>query len=132
MALQCHIQDTMEDKYLKSLINEDTQLINKDIPDVLKYLFDTYGKIPSKEVKQKEIKIRATQFHPAYPMILLFNLIEKLAKMAVSAEIEYTKKQLLNIGLTVICNTQDFERALGEWEVLSMANKTWVKFKDHF
>ena len=34
-ALQRHIQDAIEDKYLESLINEDTQLIQDDIPTVL-------------------------------------------------------------------------------------------------
>ena len=44
-ALQRHIQDAIEDKYLESLINEDTQLIHEDIPDVLDYLFSAYGKV---------------------------------------------------------------------------------------
>ena len=52
-ALQRHIQGAIEDKYLETLINEDTQLIQEDIPVVLEYLFKTYGKIPSKEVKEK-------------------------------------------------------------------------------
>ena len=42
------------------------------------------------------------KFNPADPMILLFNPIDKLAKMGISAEIEYTENQLLDIGLTVI------------------------------
>ena len=71
-ALQRHIQDAIEDKYLESLIDEDTQLIQADIPTVLAYLFDTYGKVPSEEVKQRETEIRTMTFHPADPMILLF------------------------------------------------------------
>ena len=53
-ALQRHIQDAIEDKYLESLIDDNTQLITEDVPIVLAYLFDTYGKVPSEEVKQKE------------------------------------------------------------------------------
>ena len=131
-ALQRHIQDAIEDKYLKSLINEDTQLINDDIPDVLKYLFETYGKVPSEEVKQKENEIRAMTFHPADLMILLYNPIEKLQAMAESASIAYTTNQLLDMGLTVIRNTRDFEKALGEWELLATNLKSWAKFKSHF
>ena len=101
-ALQRHIQDAIEDKYPESLVNEDTQLIQADIPDVLTYLNDTYGKVPSEEVKHKEAEIRTIQFNPADPMILLFNPIDKLAKVGISAEIEYTEKQLLDIGLKVI------------------------------
>ena len=57
-ALQRHIQDTIKDKYLESPLDNDTQLIQEDIPVVLDYLFDSYGKVPSEGVKQKEAKIR--------------------------------------------------------------------------
>ena len=131
-ALQRHVQDAIEDKYLETLVNEDTQLIQEDIPTVLAYLFDLYGKVPSEEVKQKETKIRSMSFHPADPLILLHNPIEKLKKMAEAAEIPYTTDQLLDIGLTVIRNTRDFERSLGDWELLPPIRKTWATFKDHF
>ena len=62
-ALQRHIQDAIEDKYLESMVNEDTQLIHADIPDVLEYLFATYGKVNSEEVKQQESDIRTMSFH---------------------------------------------------------------------
>lgn len=59
-SLQRHIQDAIEDKYLESLVNEDTQLIQEDIPIVLEYLFGIYGKIPSEEVKNN-VKQRSEQ-----------------------------------------------------------------------
>ena len=65
-------------------------------------------------------------------MILLFNPIKKLRKMGISAKIEYTNAQILDIGLTVIRNTRDFERALGDWEAIPNRNKTWERFKSHF
>ena len=34
-ALQRHVQDAIEDKYLESLVDEDTQLIQDDIPTVM-------------------------------------------------------------------------------------------------
>ena len=72
------------------------------------------------------------QFNPADPMILLFNPINKLAKMGISADIEYTERQLLDIGLTVIWNTRDFEKALVKWEALATTTNTWITFKSHF
>ena len=131
-ALQRHIQDAIKDKYLETLVDEDTQLIQDDIPAVLQYLFDTYGKIPSKEVKQKEIEIRSMSYNPADPMILLYNPLEKLKKMAEAANIAYTEAQILDMGLTVIRNTRDFEKALGDWDSLAARNKTWDCFKQHF
>ena len=131
-ALQRHIQDAIEDKYLASLVNEDTGLIHEDIPTVLAFLFEAYGIVPSEEVKQKETDIRTMQFHPLDPMITLFNPVEQLKKMAISAKIPYTANQLLDIGLTVLRNTRDFERALGDWTLKTDAEKTWNHFKAHF
>ena len=57
-------------------------------------------------------------YHPVDPMILIFDPIEKLTKMAKLASIEYTAAQILDIGLTVVRNTRDFERTLGNWETI--------------
>ena len=122
----------IKDKYLKLLVDEDTQLIQEDIPTVLAYLFDLYGKVSLKKVKQKEGEIRRMSFHPADLLILLYNPIENLKKMAEAAEIPYTADQLLDIRLPVVRNTRDFERALGAWQLLPFANKTWGRFKTHF
>ena len=77
----------MEPKYLECLVDQNTQLIEEDIPFVLEYLFDTYGTVPSEEVKQMETEIRSMLFHPADPMVLLYNQVEKLEKMATAAGI---------------------------------------------
>ena len=123
-ALQRHVQDVIEDKYLKSLVDKDTQLIQDEIPTVLQFLFNAYRKIPSKEV--------TTAFKPADPMIILYNPIEKLRKMVEYSNIAYTENQILDIGLTVIRNTRDFEKALGDWENLPTTEKIWARFKTHF
>ena len=71
-------------------------------------------------------------FHPEDPMVLLYNQINKLKTMAESVDISYTEAQLLDMGLTVIQNTRDFEKALGDWEALIARNKNWMRFKKHF
>ena len=52
-ALQRHVEDAIKDKYLESLVYKGTQLLQDDIPIVLKFLFKAYGKVPSEEVKKK-------------------------------------------------------------------------------
>ena len=85
--LQRHVQDAIEDKYLEPLVDKDTQLIQDDIPTVLQFLFNTYGKVPSEEVKQKETELRIMAFNPADLMIFLYNPIEKVCQMAEAANI---------------------------------------------
>ena len=131
-ALLRHIQDAIEEKYIDHLVDDDTQLIQADIPDVLEYFFTNYGKVPSREVKDKEAEILGMTFHPADPMITLYSPVEKLQKLAKDAEIEYSEAQIVEIALTVIKNTHDFEKALSEWHNKAKVDKTWANFKDHF
>ena len=113
-------------------MNEDTQLIQEDIPTVLTYLFATYGVVPTEEVKEQENEIYSMTFHPADPLIMLYGPIEKLQKLAGAAWISYTLEQILNIGITVIKNTRDIERALMDWLAQLLQDKTWPNFKTHF
>ena len=52
-SLLRHTQNTVESKYMKHLINEDTGLIEDDLPSVLQYLFTRYIKVPSEKAKQR-------------------------------------------------------------------------------
>ena len=56
-ALLCHIQKAVEDKFLEFMVDNDTGLIEGDIPTVLEHLFSNYGKGTSVEVKEQESKL---------------------------------------------------------------------------
>ena len=131
-SLLRHIQNAVEEKYIEHLVNEDTGLIEDDIPTVLTYLLHNYGKVPSEEVKEKEAEVLTMSFTPGDPMVSLFRPIEQLQKLAVSAKIPYSDAQILEFGLTIIRATRDFEKALGEWKPKPANDKTWLNFKSHF
>lgn len=131
-ALLRHIQDAIEEKYLESLIDEYTNLISGDIPTVLDYLFYNYGKVRSYEVAQKESEVISLIWLPSDPLVMLTKPLEQLQKLAVQANMPYTDSQILQKGLKLICNTNDFEYALTQWEDKNDADKTWSNFKTHF
>ena len=83
-------------------------------------------------MKQKETELRTKASNPADPIIILYNHIEKLCKMAEVVNIAYTENQIFDIGLTVIQNTRNFEKALRDWENLLTTDKIWARFKTHF
>ena len=114
-ALLRHIQTAIEDKYIEFMVDDDTGLIEDDIPTVLDYLSSTYGKVTSVEIKEQENEVLNINFSPADPLITLFRPIEQLKKKAEEARIPYSELQLLEFGLTIIRNTRDFEKAIGEW-----------------
>ena len=75
-ALLRHVQNALDHKYIEPLLNDDTGLIEDDLPTVLEYLDTNYGKVPSEEVKQKESEVLAMSFNPADPMVALYRPIE--------------------------------------------------------
>ena len=49
-ALLIYIQDAIKDKYIKSLVDENINLLTGNVPTILDYLFYNYGKVYSKKV----------------------------------------------------------------------------------
>ena len=77
-ALLRHIQTAVEDKYVEFLVDDDTGLIEEDVPTVLQYLFSNYGKVTSAEVKQLESEVLTLSFNPTDPLITIYRPIEQL------------------------------------------------------
>ena len=88
-SLLRHIQTVVEDKYIEFMVDEDTGLIEDDIPTVMEYMFANYGKVTSEKVKQKESEVLSQSFNPADPMITIYRPIEQLQKKATEAGIPY-------------------------------------------
>ena len=131
-ALLRHVQGAVEARYLDTLVDPNSRLIEQSISDVLAHLKARYGTIPLDVIKNKEAEVRAIIFNPAEAMVTIFKPVEDLRKLAIAADVPYTDKQLLSIALNVINNTMDFERAQEDWNNKDPSAKTWGAFKDHF
>ena len=55
-----------------------------------------------------------------------------LQKKAIEAHIPYSEAQLLELVFSLIRNTRNFEKALGEWNTKDAGNNIWDNFKSHF
>ena len=62
----------------------------------------------------------------------MYNEVEEIKELLIVAESEYTERQLVNIGVQLIKNTNDFERGLESWLTQPVASRTWLAFKTHF
>ena len=130
--LQRHIQNLIEEDYIKPLVKKFTGIITDDVPTVLLYMFQTYGKVRGEEVKQKEAEVLSLTWLPSDPLVTLTRPIELLQKFALQAGLPYTNEQVLEFGLQLIRNTRDFEAALTTWNARPVNQKTWANFKTHF
>ena len=76
----------IEPKYLRALRDKGTNRINKSIPQILQYLFDTFGDITPKEFKQLRDQVESMIFDPTEPVDTIFAEIEDLENIADMAE----------------------------------------------
>lgn len=105
-ALLRHITTAVEPKFIDFLKNEDTDLIEDDIPTVLAYLFSNHGKVPTSVVKEKEQEVLATPFVPSDHMVTIYRPIEQLKTLAEIAGIPYTETQIVDFGVQLIKKTK--------------------------
>ena len=82
-------------------MDNDTGLIEDDIPTVLDYLFTTYGKVTAEEVNNKEAEVLNISFNPADPLVTIYRPIKQLQKKATEAGIPHTPQQMLELGLAI-------------------------------
>ena len=118
--------------YHKQFINEDTALLDADIPDIIEHLFLHYGPISGEEVKCKEVEMLWTPFVSSHLLVVIWNPIEKLDKFAKKATLPYSEQKKIDFALQLIRNTRDFEQALDRWDSKPDTDKTWANLKLHF
>ena len=97
---------------MKSLRNTDTNTINKEVYEILAYLFRRYGKVTPEKLQTAEQEVKAFVYHLQDPLVVLFDKVEDIAKLAQAAKMPYTKAQIVNMGIQLIRNTHDFHAGL--------------------
>jgi len=122
----------LPDLYLKSFRNQFSNTFTSDIPTILHYLFTTYGYITPEELKGQEETLCSKVFDIQQPLIILFDELKKLQQISVAALNPYTGTQMVNIGLKLIKNFNDFEKGLISWFERPVGEHTLINLKTHF
>eukprot|EP00957_Ditylum_brightwellii_P174355 13274310-Ditylum_brightwellii.AAC.1 len=68
MALKQQIVGAIEAKYLKAVQSSITQQINRTIPNIFTYLFDTYGDVTPQVLQTLQDNVKAMDFDPSEPL----------------------------------------------------------------
>ena len=131
-ALIKQIVQAVPEVYLKPFRNQYSNSVNVSLSTILTLLFNTYGKVQDDTLQEVTDKLRERIFDISEPLVVMFNDIEELKALSIAADNEYTERQLVNIGIQLIKNTNDFERGLESWIIRPAVDKTWVNFKAHF
>ena len=131
-ALIKQLNKALPPEYLKQYRNIHSNTITTSLTVILTTLFTRYGQVSDTYLREVEEKLRSRVFDITEPLVVLYNEIEDLHSLSIAAQNEFTETQLVNLGIQLIKNFNDFERGLDDWMACPRIDKTWVNFKTHF
>ena len=122
----------IEPRFLTALRDDNTQRIERTIPEVFQYLFDTYGDVTIEELKQMRHRMENLTFTPNEPVDSIFIEIDKYAKMCELAQAPLTTRQICDFGYMHMLKLLKYKSTLKEWNAKPVADQTWLNFKTLF
>jgi hypothetical protein len=131
-ALKQQITKAIHPDYLLAIRNRQTNSLSGTIAQVLGYLFTTYGHISISSLETKEDELRAFSYHPGQPVDVVFNAVDDLVEFADLAGQPMSQRQTISRAYVILHKTNQFDRAITEWNRKLPVEKTWINFKTHF
>ena len=95
------IKEAVKPDYLEGQVNEETGLVKGTIPEVMSFLFETYGNISPTVLNEKREEI----FTPSQ-LTYFFSSINKYAGIADSMGSPDSPNQLINIALIILTRSE--------------------------
>ena len=131
-ALKKQITDALDEPYYKDLKDPVTNSITHSIPYILQYLFTNFGDVESETLQKEAERVRTMKFSIQNQLTDLYQQIKDLEQLARATPTPFTPAQLVDIAITVIKGTGDYQQALHKWYQLPIANRTYATLKTHF
>jgi len=94
------------------LLHDDTGTIKSSIPEVFKYLFDTYGNITDQMIHEERAALLQHQYIHDEPVANIFSKIHKYTTLEEAHGTPETDPQLISIGKTILSNARIFADAI--------------------
>ena len=131
-ALGRMIDNAIDSDYISEFYDDITGLINTPIHEVLQYLYEFYGEVTRDDLKIVERDVENMNYTLQQPPTVIWKAIDDLQRLAIAAKRKYTDEQLVDLGLSIIKTTHDFEKGQDEWIDKPTNDKTYTNLKKHF
>ena len=135
-ALIQQLVKAVEEEWIHPLRNQMTNAIQGSIPDILHYLFTSYGDVSPDSLISREQQVKDMVYDPvSEPIDTVFSEVTKLIDYASAAGAPYTRPQTINIAYVILKKLRVFNTAITEWNRsvrTTPARNTWMNFKTHF
>jgi hypothetical protein len=127
-ALRRQIIESVEENYIKALRNKYTRYSSLSPSDLLKHLFDNYGKVTSEDIVQNENRLNEP-WDGAEAFENIIDRIDECVDFAKEAEKPYTPEQILDRAHRIVSKSGLYHDDLKEWKKKAVADKNWINFK---
>ena len=91
-------------------------------------MFDAYGDIAPKELKQLRDQVENMVFDPTEPVDTVFAEIEDLETIAALAENPFQARQKIDMAYLILQSSKRFTPGLKKWDKKNTNDKTWENF----
>ena len=130
-AIKSQIVTAINPMYFNELKNNSTATIEHTIARMVMHFFQQYGQVPYHQL-QEELKVRNFVYNISDPPIIRFNAIEDLSNLSNAANFEKLHQQIINYGLEIQRQNNEFETSMTTWFQKAPADSTWSNFKKYF
>ena len=131
-ALRKQVINAIQDSYLASLKDRQTNTILVPLDQIIDYLFVHYGRVTPAQLQHEEQQLTEWIYDPVLPIVIVFNKIDDLLDLATAAGSPCSAQQIINFGYNILNKTGKFKQGIREWNRLLPAQKTWATFQTHF
>lgn len=131
-ALIAQVVESIDQIYLRALLNRTTGQYSTDIRAVLLHLFSTHGRITPQQVKAKEMSTFNMHYDISQPVDTVFNTIDDLADLAEHARSPMTPQQMMDLAYVIFARQPILQQDLRLWNRRPLVDRTWAAMLDHF
>ena len=129
LALRNQITDAVESEYLSALRNSITDMIPSDIPAILAFLQNTYGKISPTHLMEKEDELKDFIYDPTQPIDVIFNNIDRFSNLCELVGDPISDRRKVNISYKLISKNTAFRDSLKSWNRKPATAKVYADMK---
>ena len=126
------ILDTLGPDIMAPVTNTTTGIIDRTIPTLFKYLFDTYGNITARSIATAREAAANQVYDHSKPLTLIFTNYHKFQAMSTAFGTHETDEHLINMVTPMLQNAKIFHTDLRFWNRRPTIEKTWTNFQAHF
>ena len=128
--LRNQLVSAIQPEYLDPIRCEITDMVNEEVPEIIKFLQNAYGKMSVNEIEEETARIRNFAYDPTTSINILLTAIQKHADILKIAGAELRDTQIQTLAYYLLNKYDLFRDALKAWNKVPTP-KTWDMMKTH-